>query len=63
MNEWLSAGFFGVALVAFVLGISSIIMGFMVNSQGENVMQQRVEYGFFGVSGLVICLLMGYALT
>jgi hypothetical protein len=63
MNEWASALIFGVALIAFVLGFSSIIMGFLTSSDGENVMQQRIEYGFFGVSGLVVCILMGYALS
>ena len=62
MNEWASALLFGVALIAFVLGLSSIIMGFLTSSNGENVMQQRIEYGFFGVSGLVVCILMGYAM-
>ena len=62
MNEWASALIFGVALVAFVLGFSSIVMGFLADSEGESVMQQRIEYGFFGVSGIVVCVLMAYAL-
>lgn len=63
MNEWASALLFGVALIAFVLGLSSIIMGLTTSSNDGNVMQQRIEYGFFGVAGLVVCLLMGYALS
>jgi len=26
-------------------------------------MQEKIEYGFFGVTGLVLCLLMAYALA
>ena len=63
MNEWVSALIFGVAVVAFVLGLSSIIMGMMVSSEGENPMAERIEYGYLGVSGLVFCLLMVYLLA
>tara|TARA_B100002049_G_C15786798_1_gene253123 strand:- start:227 stop:418 length:192 start_codon:yes stop_codon:yes gene_type:complete len=63
MSEWLNAVFFGIALVAFVLGLSSIIMGFLSDKKGSSGMQEKIEYGFFGVSGLVVCLLMGYALA
>ncbi|MCV2884693.1 hypothetical protein OE749_08290 [Aestuariibacter sp. AA17] len=58
MAEWGEALMFGVALVAFVLGLSSIIMGFMAQPASEQgAMKEKVEYGFFGVSGLVISLL------
>ncbi|MCW8109639.1 hypothetical protein OPS25_14105 [Alteromonas ponticola] len=63
MNEWFSAIGFGLGLIAFVLGLSSIIMGMMSSKSGAHGMQEKIEYGFFGVSGLVICLLMGYALA
>jgi hypothetical protein len=29
----------------------------------ESGMQEKVEYGFFGVAGLVVFALMGYALA
>lgn len=63
MNEWVGALTFGVALVAFVLGLSSIIMGASANGDSGTVMQERVEYGFFGVTGLVVCLLMVYVMA
>ncbi|MFC3093641.1 hypothetical protein DRW07_09190 [Alteromonas sediminis] len=63
MNEWVNALVFGAALVAFVLGLSSIIMGFMVGANSENPMAERIEYGYFGVSGLVVALLMVYVLA
>ncbi len=63
MSEWLDAVLFGVALVAFVLGVSSIILGVFSNKTGGEGMQEKIEYGFFGVSGLVVCLVMGYALA
>lgn len=63
MNEWVDAILFGVALIAFTLGLSSVIMGAMADNAKGNIMQERIEYGFFGVSGLVVCFLMGYALA
>ncbi|QPG06093.1 hypothetical protein IT774_02365 [Salinimonas marina] len=63
MGEWLSALGFGIGLVAFVLGATSIIMGFSTTESGNIGMQKKIEYGFFGVTGLVLCLLMGYALA
>jgi hypothetical protein len=63
MENWIDAILFGCALVAFVLGLSSIIMGFLPQANSENVMQTRVEYGFFGMSGLVVFFLFVYALT
>lgn len=63
MTDWINAIMFGVGLIAFVLGLSSVIMGFMSSSDGNKGMQEKIEYGFFGVSGLVVCLLMGYALA
>lgn len=63
MNEWVSAILFGFAIVAFVLGLSSIIMGFLVSNDAENVMAERIENGYLGVCGLVLGLLMVYALA
>lgn len=64
MNEWISAIGFAVGLAAFVLGLTSIIMGFIGPDQtGAQAVKQKIEYGFFGVSGLVVCLLMAYALS
>ena len=63
MNDWLNALMFGVAIIALTLGLSSIVMGATVSSKVDNIMQQRVEYGFMGVSGLIIFALMVYALV
>lgn len=63
MGDWIDAILFGVALVAFTLGMSSIVMGFMSNKEGAAAMQERVELGYLGVSGLVLCLLMVYVLV
>lgn len=63
MADWINAIMFGVALIAFTLGLSSIIMGFMSTAEGGKGMQEKIEYGFFGVSGLVVFLLMWYALA
>lgn len=62
MSEWISAFIFGAALIAFVLGFSSVIMAFMVSNEGESPMTEKIEYGFFGATGLVLCLLMVYAI-
>ncbi len=63
MADWINAIMFGVALIAFTLGLSSIVMGFMTAKAGAEGMQEKIEYGFFGVTGLVLCLLMAYALA
>ncbi|GEA13510.1 hypothetical protein [Alteromonas sp. KUL49] len=63
MADWTNALMFAVALLAFTLGLSSIIMSFMTTETGAKGMQEKIEYGFFGVSGLVVCLMMGYALA
>jgi len=63
MTDWINAIIFGVALIAFTLGLSSIIMGFMTPEKGEKGLQEKIEYGFFGVSGLVVCLVVAYVLV
>ena len=63
MSEWLNALIFGAALVTFVLGLSSIIMGFMVSVDTPNPMAKRIEYGYLGVSSIVLCSLMVYLLS
>ena len=50
MTDWINAIVFGVALIAFTLGLSSIVMGFMTAETGAKGMQEKIEYGFFGVS-------------
>ncbi|NDV92553.1 hypothetical protein GTH32_15370 [Alteromonas sp. 345S023] len=63
MTDWINAFLFAVAVMAFALGLTSIIMSFMTTETGNKGMQEKIEYGFFGVSGIVVCLLMGYALA
>lgn len=62
MGDWISAIAFGIGILALVLGLTSIIMAFIADKTG-NGMQEKVEYGFFGVTGFVIFALMGYALA
>ncbi|MDG1121779.1 MAG: hypothetical protein P8J70_12915 [Glaciecola sp.] len=63
MSEWINAIVFGVAVLAFVLGVSSIVMAVISTKATESGMQEKVEYGFFGAAGLIVCALMGYALA
>ncbi len=63
MSEWINAIVFGVGVVAFVLGISSIILAVISTKSTESGMQEKVEYGFFGATGLIVCALMAYALA
>lgn len=66
MGDWNSALVFALAVLSFVLGLSSIIMGLLpspANAVKENIMKEKVEYGFFGVSALVLCSLFVYALS
>lgn len=61
MGDWVLAVVFGFMLVAFVLGLSSIIMGFLAPANG-NAIKHRIEYGFFGAAGLVATALFAYIL-
>jgi hypothetical protein len=61
MGQWVEALVFGLTIAAFVIGLSCIIMGFM--PQQESGMKEKVEYGFFGVSSLVIGGLLSLAIA
>lgn len=63
MSNWYEPILFGFALITFVLGISSIIMSVLPQPAGKNVMQAKVEYGFFGASGLALFALFVYGLS
>jgi hypothetical protein len=64
MTLWFEAFVFGLALVAFTLGASNIIIGFIHQPiEGTSGMREKVEYGFFGVSGLIVCAVLSYALS
>ncbi len=62
MSDWIDAILFAVALAAFTLGMSSIVMGFMTNKEGSEALHERIEMGYLGVSALVVCLLMVYVI-
>lgn len=63
MANWLEPIAFGAALLCFVLGISSIIMSFMLPTTDAEVrIKQKVEYRFFGISGLIGFAVMLYAI-
>lgn len=61
MNEWFGAIGFGIGLLAFVIGVTCLIMG--ITGARTAGIQQKIEYGFFGVAGLVVCGLITYALS
>lgn len=63
MGEWGNAILFGVVLIAFVLGLSNIIMGFMSTKQGAEGLQEKIEYGFLGVSGLIVSVVLTFAMS
>jgi hypothetical protein len=63
MSNWHEPILFGFTLITFVLGISSIIMSFLPTEEGGNVMQSKVEYGFFGASALALFAVFVYALA
>ncbi|WP_371195392.1 hypothetical protein [Glaciecola sp. SC05] len=62
MSELLSTLMFGLMMVALVLGLSCIVMTFISTKSGKEALQERIEYGFLGVSCLVVALLMVYAM-
>ncbi len=61
MNGILSGFLFGATVLALVLGLSCIVMAFLSGKTGAEGMREKIEYGFMGVSGLTITLLLGYA--
>ena len=54
---------FGLMMLALVLGLTYIVMAIIVNKSGAEGMKQRIEYGFFGVTGLAITGLFAYLLA
>lgn len=64
MSEWGEALVFGLTVLTFALGLSSIIMGLLPAPAGKTYgLKEKVEYGFFGVTGLVLGLLLSIALA
>lgn len=63
MSTWPEAFVFGAMLVAFVLGLTSIIMSFFKLPVGpEESVKRKTEYGFFGIAGIVISMVLAYAI-
>ncbi|MCF2947312.1 hypothetical protein L0668_04275 [Paraglaciecola aquimarina] len=62
MSNWYEPILFTLALITFVMGLSSIIMSLFPQPAGTNPLQTKIEYGFFGVSGLVLFVVFVYAL-
>ncbi|WP_158965533.1 hypothetical protein [Paraglaciecola sp. L3A3] len=62
MSNWYEPILFGLTLIFFVLGMTSIIMGALPQPAGTNSVQSKVEYSFFGLSGLAVFAVFLYAL-
>jgi hypothetical protein len=62
MSNWYEPILFICALITFVGGVSSLIMSLFPQPAGMNPLQNKIEYGFFGVSGLVLMIVFIYAL-
>tara|TARA_R110002167_G_scaffold7812_2_gene36493 strand:- start:3203 stop:3400 length:198 start_codon:yes stop_codon:yes gene_type:complete len=63
MSNWVDPLIFLLIVISFVLGVSSFIMGFFAQPANTASMKTKVEYGFFGLTGLVLCALFSYALA
>lgn len=61
MNGILSGFLFGATLVALVLGLTCVVMAFLTGKSGAEGMREKIEYGFMGISGLVVTFLLAYA--
>lgn len=61
MNGILSGFLFGATLIALVLGLTCVVMAFLTGKSGAEGMREKIEYGFMGVSGLAVTLLLAYA--
>lgn len=53
---------FGAIILALVLGLSCIGMAALSTKTGSQAYQERIEYGFFGVSSLGVMAVLVYAL-
>lgn len=61
MNEFfVSVGFFA-AVMGLVLGVTSIVFAITQQVNKEDQLKHRIEYGFFGVAGLIVALVLGIA--
>jgi hypothetical protein len=63
MSNWVEPLIFLLIVISFVLGVSSFIMGFFAQPANTASMKTKVEYGFFSLTGLVLCVLFSYALA
>lgn len=54
---------FAAMMLAFVLGLSCIVMACISTKQGQEAIRERVEYGFMGVSGVAVSALLLYAIS
>ncbi|MFT4653287.1 MAG: hypothetical protein ACJA0G_000194 [Kangiellaceae bacterium] len=54
---------FGATMLAFVLGVSCVVMATLSTKTGAEGYKERIEYGFFGVSSLSIMGILIYALS
>ena len=54
---------FGLMMLALVLGVSCVVMAIITGKKGAEGMKERIEYGFFGVSGLGVMGLLAYAIA
>lgn len=61
MASWLEAGLFGVTVLIVVLGVSSFLMG-VIPSPAHGI-KEKIEYGFFGVSAIVVGVLLTIAMV
>jgi hypothetical protein len=64
MIALIEAAVFAIVVALFTLGLSSVIIGLLPkkNTNGVELLKQNVEYGFFGVGGLVLAGLFFYLL-
>lgn len=54
---------FAALLLALILGLSCIVMACISTKKGAEAIKERIEYGFFGVSGLAVMGLLAYAIS
>lgn len=61
MASWAEAGLFGLTVLTIVLGVSSILMG-VIPSPAHGI-KEKVEYSFFGVSFIIVGVLLAVAMV
>lgn len=61
MLEFVNAVLFLGTALGVILGLTCIIMAVISDAKGPELLKERVEYGFIGISALAIGIVLTFA--